>query len=74
MKSETRFNMVKKQFITLTDGEKFCKKCDGKGAVPIRNRTNPKFLTVKYLKCSECFGDGKIDWIEQATGKSNGGI
>lgn len=72
---EKRFNVVKKQFITLSGGEEFCKKCRGKGVVPFRGNAykNPNTPAANYLRCSECLGDGKIDWVERATGK-NGGV
>jgi len=75
----TRFNKYKKRLITLRDGEQFCKKCDGKGIVSNRLTIHDRstFVAAKYLICSECLGDGKIDWVEKVTGKAivtQGGI
>ena len=62
----TRYNKYKKQLVDLNDGEEWCPKCKGKGL--IKHQGGPRLLR-KGLICSECFGDGKIDWIEKATGK-----
>jgi len=59
---DKRYNGKHKCYITLTDGERFCPKCDGVGFVK-----GAKKFTV--LTCARCLGDGKIDWIEEATGK-----
>jgi len=68
--SDLRFNKFKNQFISLRKGEQFCKKCKGRGVVLNENTQNrTPFLASKYLTCSICFGDGKLDWIEKATGK-----
>ncbi len=63
-----RYNIYHKKLIQLNDGEKFCPKCDGKGKV----KQNGYYLTTNIvLTCDKCLGDGKIDWIEKATGKQN---
>jgi len=62
-----RYNINKKQYIELLEGERFCPKCDGKGKVP-KTKMKGIHLTV-MLQCDKCLGDGKIDWIEEATGK-----
>jgi len=63
-----RYNQNAKRLIKLEDGEKFCPKCDGKGRVPHKwagyGGTRKGSLT-----CDKCLGEGKIDWIENATGK-----
>lgn len=69
MSDDVRFNKFKNKLITLRDGEQFCKKCKGMGAVPYKNPKKISFLATKFLTCSVCFGDGKLDWVEQATGK-----
>jgi DnaJ-class molecular chaperone len=71
---EVRFNRFKNELIRLQEGEQFCKKCSGKGVVPNKNKIyySSVFPKLKYLTCSECLGDGKIDWIEKITGKENG--
>ena len=58
---EKRYNAYKKQVINLKEGEEFCRKCNGKGRVPVRDNI--------MLTCSLCNGDGKYDWIEKITGK-----
>ncbi len=67
----TRYNKYKKQLDDLKDGEEWCPKCKGKGIVKYPGIAR---LPRKGLICSECFGDGKIDWIEKATGKNQMGI
>jgi len=62
-----RYNINKKQYIKLQDGEKFCPKCDGRGKVP-KNKSSGLRFSVQ-LQCDKCLGDGKIDWIEEAVGK-----
>lgn len=60
--TEKRYNRKNKCHITLNDGERFCPKCDGVGYVK-----GPKRFTL--LTCNICNGDGKLDWIEEVTGK-----
>lgn len=60
-----RLNKFKNILISLKKGEEFCPKCDGKGRI----KTNRFNQEGKYLKCSKCNGDGKIDWVEKAVGK-----
>jgi len=62
-----RYNINKKQYIELQEGEKFCPKCDGSGRV----RKRKHGLPIITLKCDKCLGDGKIDWIEVAIGKKS---
>ena len=61
-----RYNIYHKKLIKLNDGEMFCPKCDGKGKL---KQTGCYFTTNFVLTCDKCLGDGKIDWIEKATGK-----
>lgn len=63
---DKRYNINKKQYIELKEGERFCTKCDGKGCIPIKKKEG---LRTVMLKCDKCLGDGKIDWIEEAIGK-----
>ena len=65
---DKRYNINTKQHIKLLIGERFCPKCDGKGRVP-KNKPNGKRFSI-MLKCNKCLGTGKIDWIEEATGKT----
>lgn len=60
-----RYNINKKRYIELKEGERFCFKCDGKGCAPKKKEG----LRTVMLKCNECLGDGKIDWIEEVIGK-----
>ena len=66
-----RYNINKKQHIKLLDGEKFCPKCDGRGRVRKSKRSD--VLSI-MLQCDKCLGDGKIDWIEEATGKKTSNL
>jgi len=63
-----RLNRHKNILIELKEGEIFCKKCNGKGLIPNKRRNTP-ITTSKYLICNVCLGDGKIDWVENVTGK-----
>jgi DnaJ-class molecular chaperone len=63
------FNKYKNRFITLEEGEEFCEKCKGKGITVVKLKALNMTLFRKPLTCSECLGDGKIDWIEKVTGK-----
>lgn len=65
---DTVFNQHKHRLITLREGEEFCEKCRGEGVVVLRGNLLSLFAK-KYLTCSGCQGDGKIDWIERVTGK-----
>lgn len=50
----------------LRPGEVECKKCKGTGV------TNPhakKGMALMGYKCLNCDGSGKLDWIENVTGK-----
>ena len=47
--------------MNLKEGEMMCDKCDGK-----------RFTlsdTMFPILCSKCNGEGKVDWIENITGK-----
>lgn len=66
---EQRYNAVRRCIIELNAGERFCPKCDGKGMLPKYN-TKCRVLYTP-LQCNICLGTGKLDWIEEATGKSN---
>ena len=61
-----RYNSYTKKYIRLEEGECFCKKCHGTGVVRRSNIFHKKKST---LICSECLGEGKLDWVEKATGK-----
>lgn len=63
-----RYNDYRKRLISLNEGEKFCPKCDGRGRVKEFNKYRVNKIS---LICNKCLGDGKIDWIETATGKSS---
>lgn len=64
-----RYNKNKKCYVELEEGEQFCPKCDGSGRVPKRNGKYASIRFAAELNCDKCLGDGKIDWIERATGK-----
>ncbi len=54
----------------LEEGEVICNKCNGKRRI----RTDkPKWWQLRLTEieslCPKCWGDGKLDWIENAVGK-----
>ena len=63
-----RYNKYKKCLISLEEGEEFCTKCKGEGII-VRKRRSGLFRNSVRLCCSKCNGDGKVDWVEKATGK-----
>lgn len=65
---DKRYNSYLRNYITLNEGEKFCDKCKGKGKVQKGVRNLGK-TGLMLLVCSECLGDGKIDWVEEVLGK-----
>jgi DnaJ-class molecular chaperone len=67
MKQEKYFNSFCNKYIIINDGEELCFKCKGKGTVKITNIFNRQSI---ILKCDKCLGDGKIDWVDKATGKN----
>ena len=67
--SDIRLNKKRNQLIELKAGEQFCPKCRGSGLVPNRKKSLA-WTTAKYLTCDKCLGDGKLDWVEIATGKN----
>lgn len=48
----------------LEPGEVICTECEGKGFY----KTNDPVI---YLECQKCFGYGKLNWIENITGKKD---
>jgi len=66
--TDLRYNKYKKTLLTLNEGEEFCKICHGDGMIPSKRAHPGKYFS---LTCKHCMGDGKIDWIEKATGKSS---
>lgn len=56
----------RKEEIHLKEGEVICSKCDGSGYA----RDDSNF--VGYNFCSKCFGEGKLDWIDNILGKTVG--
>lgn len=54
----------------LEEGEVICNKCNGKRQI---KTDKPKWWQLRLAEieslCPKCFGDGKLDWIENAVGK-----
>lgn len=50
----------RKRFIHLEEGEQICPKCNGSSA-----------SILKRNYCKFCLNSGKVDWIENITGKTN---
>jgi len=62
-----RYNMYKRDYIILEEWEVFCSVCGGRGLIIYKH---PRTTKRRLLKCYKCFGYGKLDWIERATGKN----
>ncbi|MGD2072670.1 MAG: hypothetical protein PVG65_04185 [Candidatus Thorarchaeota archaeon] len=45
-----------------TIGEVICDKCNGWGSLFTDDNNHS-------IQCNKCWGEGKLDWIEKATGK-----
>jgi hypothetical protein len=52
----------------LKAGEVICDKCDGDTFIKFTEERNNGFYPMKRT-CDKCKGDGKLDWIENITGK-----
>jgi len=54
----------------LEEGEVICNKCSGKRRI---ETDKPKWWRLRLSEieslCPKCWGDGKLDWIENAVGK-----
>lgn len=61
-----RYNKALKKYTELLDGEEFCPVCKGKGTVR-KYKKRVKQISPN-LVCHKCLGNGKLDWIEKATG------
>jgi hypothetical protein len=48
-------------------GEIICPKCEGRGTIS-EIMDDEGFVYNNTRICSKCWGKGKLDWIEQATG------
>jgi hypothetical protein len=53
----------------LNEGEVICSKCKGGGTWPQLFMDEHNDDAAQYYLCPKCHGVGKLDWIEQATGK-----
>ncbi len=67
--TDLRYNKFKKIHLKLNEGEEFCKRCDGSGMVKSAKSYPGLIKKHGLLLCIDCMGDGKIDWVEKATGK-----
>ena len=67
-----RYNKFLKSMTVVEKGEELCTQCQGAGLYAPKQAYN-KYgfpLTKKaMLVCNKCLGEGKIDWVEKATGK-----
>jgi DnaJ-class molecular chaperone len=64
-----RYNKHLKRIISLNEGERFCPNCDGSGTIRAKWHNNNYGNSTLLLVCSNCLGQGKLDWIEEAVGK-----
>jgi hypothetical protein len=64
----------------LEDGDVICKSCNGTGIEEIKNEyveyydrgfvhKVPSLSSIVF--CKKCLGSGKLDWIENVTGKKS---
>lgn len=58
--------MIDELDIDESKGEILCDECNGKGSVP--SSPNKNYRVYREL-CWKCQGDGKVDWVSNATGK-----
>jgi len=63
---EGRYNKHLKCRIYLNEGERSCPKCQGAGTLVTRRRGRSRVIS---LVCNKCLGYGKLDWVEDATGR-----
>ncbi len=54
--------------MNLNEGEVICKKCEGEGFTRFTEMRGKHFYPMKMV-CDKCGGDGKLDWVEDITGK-----
>jgi len=53
----------------MNDGSEFiCKKCEGTGR-GVKLSTHYGMRKGTYAICPDCYGKGKLDWIENILGK-----
>ena len=68
-----------KRILTENDYLMTCPRCDGTGSDPDYIELNNKLYTIQktwmrdsnniiFVICNKCYGDGYIDWIDNATG------
>ena len=62
---ETVFNNYLQQNITLEAGDIICPKCKGKRE---NNQYTTPYKNHIEICCRKCYGNGKLDWIEQIVG------
>jgi len=60
--------VIKKSDLQM--GEVICGKCNGRRRIAT---DKPKWWVIRFKEvedlCPKCFGDGKLDWIENVIGK-----
>lgn len=62
------YNYTLKKVIEIEEFEYICDKCYGKGQ--IKSKLKTKSGRPITLRCNKCLGAGKLDWIENVTGKA----
>ena len=55
--------------VFLRKGEMLCPSCNGKGYLGISLTRSKSIGRAKPKPCDKCKGNGKIDWVENITGK-----
>lgn len=59
--------------LELKSGEVICDKCNGHGVMSNTVQRGKHFF-IEKSHCDKCHGEGKLDWIENITGKEEGDI
>jgi len=58
-----------KAYDELKTGESECKVCKGTGQIEIKKDKKYQRFFSSHISCQKCYGDGKLDWIENVVGK-----
>lgn len=60
------YNKALQKYVVINEGEELCPECNGKGQIPCINHETKTIKNI--LRCHNCQGKGKLDWIEKVVG------